>query len=115
MERIKIDVIYAHKFSIEGILAYELSKLLQIPYCLSLWGNTDRKVIALKPNYFDYYRLIFSEAKYILSASPWIEKYMMEKFKSKRRNCILLPVICQNIIECNEAKLNVRKVLHFVL
>ena len=106
LEKIEVDLIYAHKFSIEGILAYELSRLLNIPYCLGLWGNTDRKIVTYKPNYLAYYKAIFAEAACVLAASPWIESYMLKKLNSDRRDCVLLPIICENLIECNQENPN---------
>ncbi|MGE6461284.1 glycosyltransferase [Pseudoalteromonas tetraodonis] len=94
---IQLDVIVAHKFTVEGILADYVSRELAVPYCLSLWGSTDRKFLTLKPELLCLYKGIYKRSKAVFPASPWILEYVESKLLISHKNVKLLPIVTENI------------------
>lgn len=97
-KKLKFMMVYAHKLSVEGVVAYHLSRLLSIPYYCSLWGGSDRKIIRTKIFSRWFYRRIYSRASGILPASPWIHRYIEDLLMVKNYNVVNLPVVTENTI-----------------
>ncbi len=69
------DLIHAHKFAIEGVIADQLSALTGAPFICSIWGDTDSKFFEGKPGLRGHYREIARRASLLLPAAPWTQRY----------------------------------------
>ena len=92
------DLIHAHKFSVEGVIAYYISRENKKPYLASLWGSTDRKIVSMKREYRRLFRSVAYHSELLLPASPWISNWMQDRLKLDRSmiKVELLPIITKN-------------------
>jgi glycosyltransferase involved in cell wall biosynthesis len=86
------DLIHAHKFSVEGIVAAELAEQLRRPFIASLWGDSDIKIFEAKRTLRARYREIARRAALLLPAAPWTADYFA-KALSLDGHFEILPVI----------------------
>jgi glycosyltransferase involved in cell wall biosynthesis len=87
------DLIHAHKFSVEGIVAAELAEQLGCPFIASLWGDSDIKIFEAKRNLKELYREIASKAALLLPAAPWTADYFAKVLSLSGNQFDVLPVI----------------------
>ncbi|MES1155320.1 MAG: glycosyltransferase [Pseudorhodoplanes sp.] len=92
-KRVMPDLIHAHKFSVEGLIASELSEVTNIPYISSLWGDTDIKIFETKKSLRPRYKRIANEAVLLLPPSPWALDYFRKAFALESGRFELLPVM----------------------
>lgn len=91
--KIRPDLIHAHKFTVEGFVAAQLSSTKGTPFIASFWGDTDRKIIEAKPALRAAYRTLAHEAAMLLPAAPWTRDYFATALGLDRRDFEILPVI----------------------
>jgi glycosyltransferase involved in cell wall biosynthesis len=70
-DRIKPDLIHAHKLTFEGIIAFFMSKALNVPYIVTVRGNSDLMVLRHKPLYRAFYKRIADRAEKLVFLAPW--------------------------------------------
>jgi hypothetical protein len=70
------DLIHAHKFSVDGLVAARVAERLDVPFIASVWGDTDSKIIEVKRSLRPRYRAIAAAAAGILPATPWTSLYV---------------------------------------
>jgi glycosyltransferase involved in cell wall biosynthesis len=68
---IRPDLVHAHKFAVEGLVAADLAEQMGCPFIASVWGDTDIKIVATKPRLRRRYRAIGHLAALLLPAAPW--------------------------------------------
>ncbi len=97
---IRPDLIHAHKFTVEGIIAGKLSRAVGSPFVASLWGGSDRKIFEAKPSLRAAYRGLARQAAMLLPAAPWTRDYFATVLGLDRRHFEILPVVtlADNII-----------------
>ena len=102
LERRKIrpDLLHAHKFTVEGIIAAKLSSATGAPFISSFWGDSDRRIFEAKPALRAAYRALARQAALLLPATPWTRDYFADALGLERRAFEILPVItmADNII-----------------
>jgi glycosyltransferase involved in cell wall biosynthesis len=91
--RIAPDLIHAHKFSVEGLVAADLAETMQRPFICSLWGDTDIKIFEFKPGLRRRYREIAADAQLMLPAAPWTADYFSRALHLPKDKLRVLPVI----------------------
>lgn len=67
----KPDLIQAHKLTVEGVLAHRLAARLGVPFALTLQGNTDQKLLRLRPDRLPMMKQIWRDARAIMAFAPW--------------------------------------------
>jgi glycosyltransferase involved in cell wall biosynthesis len=77
------DLIHAHKLTFEGIIARYLSRMLGIPYIMTIRGNTDLVVMKHKPLSGKRYQRVIAGASYIFFLAPWTLKKFHRRFGSQ--------------------------------
>jgi glycosyltransferase involved in cell wall biosynthesis len=87
------DLIHAHKFAVDGIVADKLSAATGAPFIASLWGDTDSKFFDSKPGLRAHYRDIARRAELLLPAAPWTGRYFAEALALEPARIQVLPVI----------------------
>lgn len=95
LERRKIrpDLIHAHKFTVEGIIADTLGARTGTPFIASLWGDTDTKIFEGKPRLRPHYRRVGSHAAFLLPPAPWTTRYFSAALSLDESRFKQLPVI----------------------
>ncbi len=87
------DLIEAHKFTVEGVIGYEISKALSCPLICDIQGGTDYNVLKKKTSLRHLYKTIGKHAKAILPYAPWPMEFFKETISLSDDKCTLLPVI----------------------
>lgn len=90
---IRPDLIHAHKFSVEGLVATEIAHSLQRPFVCSLWGDTDIRIFEVKRGLRWRYRAIAAAAQALLPAAPWTGDYFRKALQVPDSKISLLPVM----------------------
>lgn len=86
-------LIQGHKLSIEGIAARRVAATLQVPYVLTLQGNTDQKILAARPDLRALHRQVWQEAAAVFAFAPWISRWCEAKLGPTSAVQIALPCI----------------------
>lgn len=87
------DLIHAHKFSVEGLVAADIAEATHRPFICSLWGDTDIKIFEFKPGLRRRYRTIAADAELMLPAAPWTANYFSRALNLPKDRLPVLPVI----------------------
>lgn len=90
---LRADLIHAHKFSVEGLIATEVATAHQCPFICSLWGDTDIKIFEFKRGLRPRYRAVASAAQVLLPAAPWTGDYFRNALQIPAGKVMLLPVM----------------------
>ena len=99
LRQLRIDdhhpaLIHAHKLTFEGIAASELSQQLAIPYCITVRGHTDHRVIKAKPFLRRRYRQIIEGASRVFFIAPWSRLRLEQQLDIAISQAVMLPNIC---------------------
>jgi glycosyltransferase involved in cell wall biosynthesis len=65
------DLIHCHKLSFEGPIGRVLAREFNIPYMVSVRGDTDLKLIRFKPSYRELYRDTLAASGAAFFIAPW--------------------------------------------
>ena len=68
---LKPDCIHAHKFTIDGLIASKVSEEINAKLICNVWGDSDQKIIRMKPELRSMFQNVSDRATYILPATPW--------------------------------------------
>lgn len=90
---VRPDLIHAHKFSVDGVIAERLSTLTGVPFIASLWGDTDCKFFESKPGLRAHYREMARRVRLLLPPAPWTADYFSRVFRLNASRFELLPVM----------------------
>jgi glycosyltransferase involved in cell wall biosynthesis len=90
---ITADLIHAHKFSIEGLIAADIARQAGRPFICNLWGDTDIKIFQHKPELRRRYRRTAAAARLMLPAAPWTARYFTRALNVSPERLPVLPII----------------------
>lgn len=90
---LKPALIQGHKLSIEGMAARRAAATLQVPYALTLQGNTDQKILAARPDLRALHRQVWRGAEAIFAFAPWISRWCGATLGPTNATQIALPCI----------------------
>lgn len=93
-EGARTDLIHAHKLTFEGIAACELSQAIGAPYCVTVRGFTDHKVIRAKPGLRRLYRRIVTDAAGVFFVAPWSRRILQRQLDVDLAHAAMLPNVC---------------------
>jgi glycosyltransferase involved in cell wall biosynthesis len=88
----KPQLLHGHKLTIEGIVVARISRLLGLPYVLTAQGNTDCKVINLRPDLRELYRKIYLGAEVLFCYAPWMQRFLEKRLGRRDKPTVILPV-----------------------
>ncbi len=66
----RVDVVHAHKLTIEGIAGRRIADAMHVPLICSIQADTDIKVMRARPDLRAYFRHIWNSADYVAPFSP---------------------------------------------
>ncbi len=92
---IEFDVIHAHKFTFEGLVAYWLSRWTKKPMVCSVRGEAETKVFRAKPHYKPLYGAVARRSKHLYFVSAWMRDAMHGMFRFDDKKERLLPNFIQ--------------------
>ena len=85
--RRQIDVIHAHKLTIEGIAGRRIADAMKIPFVCSVQTDTDTKIVWARPDLRAHFRHIWKTADYAVPFSPRSREGMnAQTGRTKRQN-----------------------------
>lgn len=87
----KPDLLMAHKLTIEGIAVWYAAKKLNLPYILTIQGNTDRKILAVRPDLRYLFKNVYHEAKIVFTFTPTAKSSVEDMLGKRTRGIALLP------------------------
>lgn len=85
------DLLVGHKLTIEGIAIARAAELLDLPYALSVQGNTDTKILASRPDLKPLFARIFHGAKAVFPFAPWTQRDVEAALGTRAEGKFLLP------------------------
>ena len=87
------DLIHAHKFSVEGIVALRVSTRLGRPFIVDIWGDTDLRIVNTRADLVATWKAILQKAAAIIPCAPWAEDKFDALFGLDRHKATVLPPI----------------------
>jgi glycosyltransferase involved in cell wall biosynthesis len=73
---IKPDVIHAHKWTFEGVMAFFLARWWKVPYVLSIRGEVETKIMRFKPLLRPLLRHVLKKAGKVYFVSAWYRPFL---------------------------------------
>lgn len=84
-------LIVGHKLSIEGIVARRMARRLDIPFAISIQGNTDTRIVDARPDLRGELRRVFHEASVAFPFAPWALRRIEARLGRRRGLTTMLP------------------------
>jgi glycosyltransferase involved in cell wall biosynthesis len=88
-----IDLVQAHKLTIDGIVGHRIAQQLGVPIAFSVQGDTDFKVIAARPDLNTTFARHVEDAALLFPFAPWAERELTTRFPAAGAKSKLLPVL----------------------
>jgi len=85
------ELIVGHKLTMEGIVASRVAARFGIPFALSIQGNTDRRILAARPDLAGQFRRIFHDAAVVFPFTPWALAAVEQRLGKRTGSTLLLP------------------------
>ncbi|MGB3711699.1 MAG: glycosyltransferase [Erythrobacter sp.] len=87
------DLLVGHKLAIEGVAVREAARVTGIPFGLSIQGNTDLKILAVRPDLKPALAEIFHDARVVFPFAPWALRQTEERLGVRSGPTHLLPCV----------------------
>jgi len=84
-------LVHGHKLTIEGIVAERVAGRLGIPFAISIQGNTDSRILAVRPDLRRLFGRIFRDAAVVFPFAPWALHCFERRYGRRAGPTILLP------------------------
>lgn len=93
---LQFDVIHAHKMSVDGLVALDVSKALGRPFVCDIWGDTDLKITETRRDLTARWRQILTEAAAVFPCAPWAADRFAAGLGLDRSKATVLPPIVKH-------------------
>ncbi len=99
------DVIHAHKLTVEGVVAQQLSIDSRKPYVTTLRGYTDGRMVRLRPDCRRLFRDALLGSRVVFLPAPWTAAIASDLVKERggERHSLLREVVLPNIVSSSRA------------
>ncbi len=87
------DLIEAHKYTVEGVIGFDLSKSFRCPLICDIQGYTDVNILNKKIALRGIYREMAQHVSAVLPYAPWPIAAFQEAVGLDRAKCTYLPVV----------------------
>lgn len=84
-------LLVGHKLGIEGIVVSQMAQLLDIPYAISIQGDTDTKILEMRPDLRGELGRVFHEAAMVFPFSPWATERIEKRLGKRKGPTVTLP------------------------
>lgn len=85
------DLLAGHKLTIEGIVVHEIARRLELPYALSIQGNTDTRILTARPDLRGLFARIYHGAAVVFPFTPWALREVEQRLGKRTGPTHLLP------------------------
>ena len=90
------DVIHAHKMTVEGLIALDLTKGLDAPFVCDIWGDTDLKIAGARRDLDPKWRQVLKDTAAIFPCAPWATDKFAAGYGLDRGKATVLPPIVKH-------------------
>lgn len=90
---IKPDLVEAHKFALEGIVAEQVRDHFNVPLVCDIQGDSDTKIIAAKISLRPRYKALAKKTSLFLPYSHWPLNFLRDKLAQPKLRYTVLPVV----------------------
>lgn len=90
-KELRPDLIIGHKLTIEGIAARRSAETLGVPFVISLQGNTDSKILRVRPDLCREFNRIFHGAEMVFPFAPWAYEEAARILGRREKSALTLP------------------------
>jgi glycosyltransferase involved in cell wall biosynthesis len=87
----KVDLVHAHKLSVEGLAGEVVARRLGVPLVTSVQGNSDEKIIRFKPDLRRDFRRIWQNAATAFPFAPWVDQRLNKVLGARGGPTVMLP------------------------
>ncbi len=91
----EVDLIHGHKLTTDGVLAYFLSKSMNIPFALTIQGETDERFVRCKPFSRRLFGRVMKDALHTFWLSAWAKSAIMKKLDTSPASQSDIPIVCR--------------------
>jgi glycosyltransferase involved in cell wall biosynthesis len=84
-------LLVGHKLSVEGLAVARAAQLLGVPYALAIQGNTDRRILAARPDLRRAFARTFHGAAMVFHCAPWALRMVEAQLGERRGPVALVP------------------------
>lgn len=85
------QLLVGHKLTIEGIVVQEAARRLGLPYALCIQGNTDCKILNIRPDLRKAIKSVYHDARVVFPFTPWALSNMEKRLGARQGPTHLLP------------------------
>ncbi len=93
---IGVDALHLHKLSVEGLVGLKIARTLRRPFIVNIWGDTDLKIVTMRPDLNRTWKAILCEAALVIPCAPWAEDRFAQIMGIDRAKTLILPPIVQH-------------------
>ncbi|MBB3860413.1 glycosyltransferase involved in cell wall biosynthesis [Novosphingobium hassiacum] len=85
------DLLVGHKLTIEGIAVARAAALLNIPYAITIQGNTDARILEMRPDLRKDLKAVFHGAAAVVPFTPWALAAVEELLGQRTKPTFVVP------------------------
>lgn len=85
------DLLVGHKLTIEGLAVAEAARRLRVPYAITIQGNSDCKILAVRPDLRRRFAQVFHDAAVVFTFAPWALADVERRLGARAGASVLLP------------------------
>jgi glycosyltransferase involved in cell wall biosynthesis len=85
------DLVVGHKLTVEGIAAMRLATRLDLPFAITVQGDTDTKILAARPDLAPIFRRIYHNARLVTFFAPWTHDAIEAKLGKRKGPTAIIP------------------------
>lgn len=89
------DLIHGHKLTTDGVLAYFLSRQTDIPFALTICGETDVRFVRYKPFSKGLFRNVMKQALHTFWISAWAKPVITQRLGISPNSQSNVPIVCR--------------------
>ena len=84
-------LLVGHKLTIEGLAVARAARLLGVPYAITIQGNSDTKILAMRPDLRREFARVFHGAAAVFAFAPWALDRVISRLGVRAGPTILIP------------------------
>lgn len=84
-------LLVGHKLTIEGVVAREVSQRISRPYAITIQGDTDSKILAVRPDLRVLFAKIYHGAAHVFCFAPWALAEVERRLGARNGPVTVLP------------------------
>ena len=89
------QLLVGHKLTIEGIATARAARLLGLPYAITLQGNTDTRILTMRPDLRPALAEVYHGAAHVFSLAPWAHAAVERLLGKRDDGASMLPCATQ--------------------